>query len=187
MLIKANKNLFVLSIFCPLFRYGSWLEAAFYYAEHFTSVKNTFSGFVGGKLVTNAQRSLNDTKVFESLTEISRQYRQIKEIFDSQTNVKFSIQKASEILKSLNFQEDKCEISRYLGKRIEKNDIQTIWKRNARNLCPLDYANLLSCQATTISVERSFSILNKLLAKDRNFSAPNIEQYLICRYNSNLI
>ena len=35
-----------------------------------------------------------------------------------------------------------------------------------------------------ISVERSFSMLGKLLAKDRNFLPENITHYLVLHYNA---
>ena len=41
----------------------------------------------------------------------------------------------------------------------------------------------LWCQPTTASVERSFSMLNKLLAKDRNFLPQNVKHYMCVHYN----
>ena len=40
-----------------------------------------------------------------------------------------------------------------------------------------------NCQASTILVERSFSTLNKLLNKDRNFQKDNIQKYLKPKIN----
>ena len=37
---------------------------------------------------------------------------------------------------------------------------------------------------TTAAVERSFSLLAKLLAKDRHFLPSNVEKYLCVYYNS---
>jgi len=39
-------------------------------------------------------------------------------------------------------------------------------------------------QLTTASVERSFSMLNKLLAKDRNVNAENEQHCMILHFNS---
>jgi len=39
-------------------------------------------------------------------------------------------------------------------------------------------------QPTTASVERSFSVLKKLLAKDRNFEAENVQHHMILHFNS---
>ena len=38
-------------------------------------------------------------------------------------------------------------------------------------------------QSTTASVERSFSVLNKLLAKDKNFLPQNVKHYMCVHYN----
>ena len=41
------------------------------------------------------------------------------------------------------------------------------------------YSLLYHSQPTTASVERNFSMLRKQLAKDRNFKAENVKQYMI--------
>jgi len=46
------------------------------------------------------------------------------------------------------------------------------------NISPELYAKLLKCQAISCSVEGSFSMLRKLLAKDRHFSPDNVWKYL---------
>ena len=45
------------------------------------------------------------------------------------------------------------------------------------------HAKLLQCQATSCSVERSFSMLGKLLAKDRKFAQDNVWKYLALYVN----
>ena len=52
-----------------------------------------------------------------------------------------------------------------------------------RDIEPVLYAKLQKCQPTSASVERSFSMLNKLLAKDRNFLNENVSKYLVLHYN----
>ena len=42
---------------------------------------------------------------------------------------------------------------------------------------------LLDAPATSIDVERSFSLLGKLLNKDRPFDMDNVKDYLGCFYN----
>ena len=46
------------------------------------------------------------------------------------------------------------------------------------NISPELYAKLLNCQASSSSVERSFSMLQKLLSNDRHFSPDNVWKYL---------
>ena len=40
-----------------------------------------------------------------------------------------------------------------------------------------DYLNFLACQATSCKVERSISMLNELLEKDRNFTKKTSKLY----------
>ena len=46
------------------------------------------------------------------------------------------------------------------------------------------YSLLQHSQPTIAFVERSFSMLQKLLAKDRNFKVKNVKQYMILDFNS---
>ena len=60
-------------------------------------------------------------------------------------------------------------------------------RRNDRpNISPEFYAKLLNCQASSSSVERSFSTLQKLLSNDRNFSPDNVWKYLAIYVNKPL-
>ena len=52
-------------------------------------------------------------------------------------------------------------------------------------ISPSQYPLLQNCQASSASVERSFSKLKKLLVKDRTFKDNNIKKYFIVYYNKN--
>ena len=54
------------------------------------------------------------------------------------------------------------------------------------NISPELYAKLLKCQAISCSVEGSFSMLRKLLAKDRHVSQGNAWKYLALYVNKSL-
>jgi len=54
------------------------------------------------------------------------------------------------------------------------------------NICPELYAKLLNCQGTSCSVERSFSMLRKLLAKYCHFSPNTVWKYLALYVNKSL-
>ena len=45
------------------------------------------------------------------------------------------------------------------------------------------YCLLQKCQPTTAAVERSFSMLNKLLAKDKIFLPKNVKRNMCVHYN----
>ena len=66
-----------------------------------------------------------------------------------------------------------------MNHRLELNsDLTAIAKMSKANVSPALYAKLLKCQATSCSVERSFSMLGKLLAKDRHFAHETVWKYL---------
>ena len=53
-----------------------------------------------------------------------------------------------------------------------------------QDISPDVYHMLQIFQRTSASVERSFSILKKLLAKDRNFKVENVQHYMILHFNA---
>ena len=48
---------------------------------------------------------------------------------------------------------------------------------------PTCYAQLQNAQPTSAAVEKSFSVLSKLLRKDRNFDIKNVKKYMMQYYN----
>ena len=72
-------------------------------------------------------------------------------------------------------------IGAYIKKRMLKNcDVENI-NLKQEDISPALCAELQCCPPTTVAVERSFSMLRKLLCKDRPFSLGNVEKYL-CLY-----
>ena len=53
-----------------------------------------------------------------------------------------------------------------------------------QDISPARYHMLRKSQPTSASVEKTFSMLKKLLAKDRNFKAENVRHYMISRFNA---
>ena len=62
---------------------------------------------------------------------------------------------------------------------MQNNDISEIVNMERQDISPAMYHMLQNSQPTFASVERSFSILKKLLAKDRNFKVENMRHYMI--------
>jgi len=62
------------------------------------------------------------------------------------------------------------------------SDLKTIVEMTRLNISPEVHAKLLNCQATSCTVERSFSMLRKLLAKNRYFWPDNVWKYLALLY-----
>ena len=146
-------------------------------------VKNIFKNIEGGLLVRNAKKAIENKDVLEDLITIHRQYSFLLNILDDFENGNLTIKSAFETIKNIDFKDDACAVKKYMVKRLEKNGISEIMKRENKELAPLDYYFLENCLPTTIAVERSFSILSKILAKDRNFKAVNIKHYMVAKYN----
>ena len=107
----------------------------------------------------------------------------LKKLIKKTESQRFSIQMAIAEASQIGFGSDPCNIKEYFDMRINRNDMLSISKMQNNNISPANYEKLLSCQSTSASVERSFSMLNKLLAKDRNFNANNVKFYICLMYN----
>ena len=171
-----------------LTRWASWLNAAMYYAKNLNQVRNIFEQMDdGGVLVNRAKKALNCPIVEEHLFDITTNYCSISRITEEETGINLTVEKSKELISNLDFGNDPCNLISYIKERIKKNGISKLYDCSDTTIEPFVYAKLYHCQSTSISVERCFSILNKLLAKDRNFKPENIDNYLVCKYNSFLI
>ena len=86
-------------------------------------------------------------------------------------------------IQELGFGEDTCNINQYIKKRMQNNDISEIINMERHDISPAEYHMLQNSQSTSASVEESFSMLKKLLAKDRNFKVENVRHYTILHFN----
>ena len=93
-----------------------------------------------------------------------------------------SWKKKKKKISDLNFKADNAGIAQYVKKRMTKN-VEAIMEMSRSEISPSNYVALQSCQSTSASVERSFSMLKKLLSKDRNFLPQNVGKYLVLHYN----
>ena len=53
-----------------------------------------------------------------------------------------------------------------------------------QDISPAVYHMLQNSQPTSASVERSFAMFKKLLAKGRNFTVENVRHYMILHFNA---
>ena len=95
----------------------------------------------------------------------------------------YSIKKAYDDLGKIDFGDDTCGIKQYIETRLEKNQISAIIEMTGEGISPEIYSYLYECPSTSVEVERSFSMLKKLLSKDRNFNVENIKVYMTCYFN----
>ena len=97
---------------------------------------------------------------------------------------KYTTKEAVQAIQELDFGEDTCNINLYIKKRMQNNDISEIINMERQDISPAVYHMLQNSQPTSASVERSFSMLKKLLAKDRNFRVENVRHYMILYFNA---
>ena len=93
-----------------------------------------------------------------------------------------TITKAYELLKNMQFDDDPCAIKDYINKRLSNSDLEKIINCTNLTIDPTSYALLQKAQPTS-AVERSFSKLNRLLRKDRNFDVTNVKKYMMLYFN----
>jgi hypothetical protein len=166
-------------------RWGTWLEAVLYYCDHLPQVRGIVETFLGdGIILTNARNAVSQDLLPNSLLTIKRCYEPIFHLIKKAQSTSYNVAEAYKDLTAINCREDVCGVKGYLAKRLAKNEIVDIVGLTRPNISPSLYAKLLCAQATSVSVERSFSMQKKLLAKDRNFLPDNAEKFLILHYNS---
>ena len=84
----------------------------------------------------------------------------------------------------LTVSEDVKSVKIYLEKRLQENSgLQGIVGLTRKDIALSLCTSLQQCTATSVSLERSFSFLKKLLAEDRDFCDDNVEKHLIKLYN----
>ena len=148
-------------------------------------MKAIVESFVGcGILVTQAKVSLQISGLAGQLLRIKDQYECLVKLIEKMESAKATIKEVVQAIQELNFGEDTCHINQYIKKRMQNNDISETINMERQDISPAVYHMLQNSQLTYVSVERSFSILKKLLAKDRNFTVENVRHYMILHFNT---
>ena len=164
-------------------RWATWLRAALYYSENLPAVCTIVNNWTStGLLVSRAKDAINVEGLVSDVVKIN-QYRALA------ANVKFlgrsacTITKAYGLPKNMQFDDDPCAIKDYINKRLSNSDVETIINCTNLTIDPTSYTLLQKAQPTSAAVERSFSMLNKLLRKDRNSDVKNVKKYMMLYYN----
>ena len=163
-------------------RWATWLRAALYYSENLPVVRTIVNNWTSaGLLVSRAKDAINVEDLVPDLVKIN-QYRTLA------ANVEFlekacTITEAYGLLKNMQFNDDPCAIENYIKKRLSNSDLETIINCTNLTIDPTSYALLQKAQPTSAAVERLFSMLSKLLRKDRNFDVKNVKKYMMLYYN----
>lgn len=169
-------------------RWSSWLKGALFYARNLPKVQEIVKGFEGsGVIVTKAKEALQDQNLCTDLLAIQRDYAPLIELIEKIQSSHYSIDRAWTDIQALldeKLNQDICNIKPYLRKRLPQTGLPKIMNLSRQSeISPEQYMNMQKCQATTCAVERSFSILKKILRPDRPFSLSNISKYAILYYN----
>ena len=164
-------------------RWATWLRAALYYSENLQAVRTIVNNWTSaGLLVSRAKDAINVEDLVPDLVKIN-QYR------TAAANVEFlegstcTITEAYGLLKNMQFDDDPRAIKNYIKKRLSNSDLETMINCTNLTIDPTSYALLQKAQPISAAVERSFSMLSKLLRKDRNFDVKNVKKYMMLYYN----
>ena len=173
-----------------LTRWATWLEASFYYAENFQIIKRIVDSFEEGwlvELVERAEEAIAEPAVFIELSQIYGNYRDIAILIKGITNSSNTIVAAAEANYNLRFGDDPCQIKNYIqGRLVSGSDFLKIAAGSGAGLpchSPAEIVLLQRAQPTLASVERSSSMLKKLLCPGRNFDKDNVYSYLVMWFN----
>lgn len=168
-------------------RFGTWLEAALFYAKNFDDVKELVECLEDeGLLVEKAKNIFKVEDLHNELTEIAFCYDALYLEINNICNEGFKIADVKELIQRFNFRDDPVKINDYIEKRLKNTDLQKILKNETIH-SPFIRSRILICPGTTILIERSFSMLNKVLTKERDFNDENVKKYVILYYNNKRI
>jgi len=166
-------------------RWATWLRAAFYYAEHLPAVREIVESWPeDGVLVMRAQEAIRNEQLACDLVRVV-QYRPLIARLEKLEAATYTIEEAYSDICNMRFNDDPCQIRQYIDHRLTHGtDLIDIIEAKDNNVAPSTYALLRKAQPTTAAVERSFSLLNKLLRKDRNFLPENVNKYILPFFNN---
>ena len=171
-----------------LTRWGSWIGAALYYSKNLNTVQQIVNSWDGeGVLEKNAISSVNSLGLYDQLVDLQKNYGGFLKMIEEFSIKTMTIENGVKRIIAKDFLDDPCGIKKYFLERVEKNGSWILFGNEngeLRQVSPLICSLLLGAQGTSIEVERSFSMLGKLLRKDRNFKLDNIKSYIINYYNA---
>ena len=103
------------------------------------------------------------------------QYRTLAAYVEFLEGSACTITEAYGLLKNMQFDDDPFAIKDHIKKRLSNSDLKTAINCTNLTIDPTSYALLQKAQPTSAAIERSFSMISKLLRKDRNFDVKNVK------------
>ena len=164
-------------------RWATWLKASLYYSENLPAVRTIVNNWTSaGLLVSRAKDAIKVADLVPDLVKIN-QYRTLAANVELLEGSACTITEAYGLLKNMQFDDNPFAIKNYTKKRISNSDLETIINCPNLTIDPTSYALLQKAQPISAAVERSFSMLSKLLRKDKNFDVKNVKKYMMPYYN----
>ena len=164
-------------------RWATWLRATLYYSQNPPAIGTIVNNWISsGLLVSRAKDAINVEDLVPDLIKIN-QYRTLAANIEFLEGSACTITEAYGLLKNMQFDDDPCAIKNYIKNRLSNSDLETIINCTNLTIDPTSYALLQKSQPTSAAVERSFSMLSRLLRKDRNFDVKNVKKYMMLYYN----
>ena len=128
--------------------------------------------------------SLQTTGFATQHVKIRDQYESLAKLMENLESVKYAMTGAMQGIPELEFGEYTCRINRYIQKRMQNKGIPKIMNIERPDISPAVNNLFQHSQPTIASVERCFSMLQKVLAKDRHIKVENVKQHMILHFNS---
>lgn len=184
-------------------RWGTWLNAAIYYCEHFSEVKSIVDSFdqTNAESIAESQKKFADRTVQSDLAFIKSNFSSIPTSIVKLETKGLAINESIEIVELVRANLDSLSQDKF-GKKLDAvlarnpgyKQIVEISKLIHQNAQPTDlYVQSLSpneltmfkyAPLTSSDVERSFSEFGNLFTSQRKaFLFENLKQHLVVHYN----
>ncbi|KAB0803224.1 hypothetical protein PPYR_00194 [Photinus pyralis] len=189
-----------------LTRWGTWVEAALFYAQHFESIKKVLTELSS----EDSSAAISESNQLAANPQLSQQLAYIKNNFSIFPKLFLELEKQDVLLIDAinlieNFKKTMNSLKGKIGKCISKKLNDTLSKNNGYQILknvsmvlmgdivegleidPNILSALSNAPITSVDVERSFSAY-KLILSDRrqSFLAENLEKHIIVSVNSNI-
>lgn len=184
-------------------RWGTWLNAAIFYADHFAEIKTVVLEITdSSQCVTESQRLFNEKLLPQQLSFIKCNYDFVPTTILALENTSLSLIESVEYVDT--FQQSCAKVQGNIGLTINKKCENVISKntgygmlKEAANILKGDFnercnlsaetiCRLKNAPITSVDVERTFSVYKHMFTDKRhNFLVENFEKYLVikCFYN----
>ena len=156
-------------------RWATWLRATLYCSENLPAICTIVNIWTcAGLIVSSSKDAINMEDLGPDLVKINQNRILAANVVILKESA-CMITEAYGLLKNIQFDDDPCVFKNYIKKRLSNSDLEAIINCTNLTIDPTSYALLQKAQLTSAAAERSFSMLSKLLRKDKNFDGKNVK------------